>query len=145
MRFKLVFAGALLLVLSNAAHGSDVADSEAIQGTWLASTAELNGNAFSDEVRKSIKLVLKDDHYTVTVGKQTNEWTMKLNPTAKLKEMDITRSAELHEGKTLLAIYELDGDTLRICYDLYGKNRPQEFKTSEKAPALLITYSRERP
>src|SRR4051794_40819519 len=35
--------------------------------------------------------------------------------------MDITGTSGPNKGKTILAIYEQKGDTLRICYDLSGK------------------------
>jgi hypothetical protein len=38
-----------------------------------------------------------------------------------------------------------DGDTLKICYDLSGKGRPTEFKTTEGAQLFLVTYKREKP
>lgn len=42
------------------------------------------------------------------------------------------------------AIYELDDDMLKICYDLSGKSRPTEFKTSEGTQLFLVTYKREK-
>ena len=42
----------------------------------------------------------------------------------------------------LLAIYELNGDTLRVCYDLTGKARPSEFKTRKGELLFLATYKR---
>jgi hypothetical protein len=45
----------------------------------------------------------------------------------------------------ILAIYEIDGDTLKVCYDLGGKNRPTEFKTKEGTALFLATYKREKP
>ena len=71
----------LMLVLSfSLADGSDPPkDGDTLQGTWLPAAAELAGNKFPDEVRKTIKLVVKDDKYTVTVGKQVNQGTVKLN------------------------------------------------------------------
>jgi uncharacterized protein (TIGR03067 family) len=94
---------------------------------------------------KTIKLVIKDDKYTVTVGEAVDKGTAKLNPKAKPKELDITGTDGPNKGKTILAIYELDGDTLRICYDLTGKNRPTEFKTKEGTQLFLVTYKREKP
>ena len=47
-----------------------------------------------------------------------------------------------NKGKTFLAIYEIDGDTLRVCYDLAGKNRPTEFSTSKERPFFLVIYRR---
>ena len=142
---KLSVVLALVLAFSLAADGGDAKDGDNLQGTWLPSTAELGGKMFPDEVRKSIKLVVKDTQYTVTVGKEADQGTVKLNPSAKPKEMDITGTDGPNKGKTFLAIYERDGDTLRVCYDLSGKNRPKEFKTKEGTQLFLVTYKREKP
>jgi uncharacterized protein (TIGR03067 family) len=145
MPAKLFFVLPLALSFSLAARSADAKEEDALQGTWLPSAAELGGKAFPDEVRKSIKLVVKDDTYTVTVGKDTDRGTARLNPAAKPKEMDITGTDGPNKGKTILAIYERDGDTLRVCYDLSGKGRPTEFKTREGTPLFLVTYKREKP
>ena len=142
---KLSVVLALVLAFSLAADGGDAKDGDNLQGTWLPSTAELGGKMFPDEVRKSIKLVVKDTQYTVTVGKEADQGTVKLNPSAKPKEMDIIGTDGPNKGKTILAIYERDGDTLRICYDLSGKGRPTEFKTKEGTQLFLVTYKREKP
>ena len=137
----------LMLVLSfSLADGSDPPkDGDTLQGTWLPAAAELAGNKFPDEVRKTIKLVVKDDKYTVTVGKQVDQGTVKLNQAAKPKEIDITGTDGPNKGKAILAIYERDGDTLRVCYDLSGKSRPTEFKTGEGTQLFLVTYKRKKP
>src|ERR1700736_364941 len=98
----------LMLSFSLAARSDDAKDGDAIQGTWLPSTAELGGKPFPDEVRKTIKLVLKDGKYTATVGKMVDQGTVKLNPTAKPKKMEITGTDGPNKGKTIPAIYELD-------------------------------------
>jgi uncharacterized protein (TIGR03067 family) len=116
-----------------------------MQGTWVPASAELGGKMFPDELRKSIKLVVKDDTYTVTIGKTVDQGTVKLKPTAKPKELDITGTDGPNKGKTILAIYELDGDTLRVCYDLGGKNRPTAFESKEGTQLFLVTYKREKP
>jgi uncharacterized protein (TIGR03067 family) len=115
---------------------------DAIQGAWLPSTAELGGKMFPDEVRKTIKLVVKDDKYTATVGTAVDQGTVKLNPAAKPKEIDITGTDGPNKGKTILAIYERDGDTLRVCYDLSGESRPTEFETKEGTLRFLVTYTK---
>jgi uncharacterized protein (TIGR03067 family) len=135
----------MVFSFSPAAKGGDAKDGDSIGGTWLPSTAELGGKMFPDEVRKSIKLVLKDDKYTVTVGDRVDQGTVKLNPAANPKELDITGTEGPNKGKKILAIYERDGDTLRICYDLSGKTRPTEFKTKEGTLLFLVTYKREKP
>jgi hypothetical protein len=54
-------------------------------------------------------------------------------------------SVRANKGKIILAIYELKGDTLRVCYDLSGKARPSEFKAKPDTPLFLVNYKREKP
>jgi uncharacterized protein (TIGR03067 family) len=134
----------LVLVLAPFTRAGDPTADDALDGTWLPAAAELGGKPFPDEVRKTMKLVLKDDKYTVTVGMAVDEGTVKRNPAAKPKTLDITGTDGPNKGKTILAIYERDGDTLRICYDLGGKARPTEFKTKEGGLLFLVTYKRQK-
>lgn len=141
MKFKFVVLIIVSLVISMSFFGCD---GDGLNGTWLPSTAELGGKMFPDEVRKTIKLVVDGDKYTVTVGKAVDQGIVKLNPAAKPKEIDITGTDGPNKGRTFLAIYERDGETLRVCYDLSGQSRPTEFKTSEGTQLFLVTYTREK-
>ncbi len=106
-------------------------DAESIDGAWLPLAAELGGEKFPDEVRKTIKLVVGDGKYTVTVGAAPDKGAVKLDPSTNPKSLDVIGAEGPNKGKTFLAIYEKTGDTLRICYDLSGKTRPTEFKTAK--------------
>lgn len=46
-------------------------------------------------------------------------------------------------GKTIPAIYEFNGDTLRICYDLSGQRRPAEFQSITGTRLYLVTHRRQ--
>lgn len=140
---KLFVAFALGFSFAPAARGADAED-DTLQGTWLPSSAEIGGQMFPDEVRKTITLVIKGDKYTVTVGKEVDQGTVKLMPAAKPKALDITGAKGPNKGKTILAIYERKGDTLRVCYDLSGKKRPTAFKTEEGKPLFLVEYKRQK-
>jgi uncharacterized protein (TIGR03067 family) len=142
---KSIVAFTLVLTFSLAGRSGDGKDDDSNQGTWVPTKAELAGMALPDEIIKTIKLEVKDDKYTVTVGKQVDKGTVKLNKTAKPKEIDITGTEGPNKGKTILGIYERDGDTFRVCYDLGGKNRPTEFKTKEGTQLFLVTYKKEKP
>ena len=136
----------LILSLPSLSRGDDAKDdAKSIDGTWLPSVAELGGEKFPDEVRKTMKLVMDDGKYTVTVGKNPDKGTVKLDSSKKPKEMDIVGTEGPNKGKTILAIYEKTDDTLRICYDLSGKARPTEFKTTKGTQQFLVTYNREKP
>jgi uncharacterized protein (TIGR03067 family) len=139
---------ALFLVLSFAclSRGDEAKQgAKSMDGTWLPSAAELGGEKVPDEVRKTIKLVIDDGKYAVTVGKNADRGTVKIDPSKKPKEMDIIGTEGPNKGKTILAIYEMTDDTLRICYDLSGKARPSEFKTAKDTNLYLVTYKREKP
>lgn len=114
-----------------------------MQGTWVPQSAELAGGPFPEEVLKTIKLVIKDHHYTVTVGEQTDRGTVKVDSSAKPMTLDIKGTEGPNKGKTILAIYKLKGDTLKVCYDLSGKHRPKEFATRKGTQLFLVTYKRE--
>ena len=47
-----------------------------------------------------------------------------------------------NKGKTFLAIVELDGDTMKVCYDLSGQARPTRFESKEKTLLFLAEYRR---
>jgi uncharacterized protein (TIGR03067 family) len=144
MRLSLLLAVAVVVGLSSPSPGDDAKDdAKKIQGTWLPKSGELGGKPFPDEVLKTIKLVIKDDTYTVTVGTEPDKGTCKLDPSAKPKALDITGTDGPNKGKTIPAIYELTDDTLRVCYNLGGKDRPTEFKTKEGTQLFLVTYKRE--
>jgi uncharacterized protein (TIGR03067 family) len=136
---KQVIAFALVVLCASVAW-SDKAKDETLEGTWLPSSAELGGKQFPEKVRKTIRLELKGDRYTATVGTVFDRGRFKLNQSAKPKALDITGAEGPNKGKTILAIYERNGDTLRVCYDLSGKSRPTKFKTAAGTPLFLVLY-----
>lgn len=88
--------------------------------------------------------MIKDGKYSVTAGEEAEEGTFKLMPSAAPKAMDITATKDPNKGKTILAIYEQKGDTLRVCYDLSGKKSPTKFKTKEGTLLYLAEYKRQK-
>jgi uncharacterized protein (TIGR03067 family) len=119
---------------------ADAADS--FDGTWVPVEAEIGGKSLPDKVRETIKLEIKGDKYTVTAGDSVDKGTFKLNAKAKPATLDITSTEGPNKGKTILAIYEVKGDTLKVCYDLGGKERPKALKGGEGL--FLATYKRKK-
>lgn len=134
----------LVLFAASPSRGDDSRDlPKKIQGTWLAQSAELAGVPFPDDVRKSIKLVIKGHHYTVMVGEEPDRGTVTIDSSAKPKKMVIKGTDGPNKGKTMLAIYRLKGDTLEVCYDMSGKHYPKEFATKKGTQLFLATYKRQ--
>jgi uncharacterized protein (TIGR03067 family) len=122
----------------------DTDDAKAIQGNWKPVKAELAGQPMPDAVLKIISLKLDSGKYEVLVGNEPDRGTCVLDPASKPKGMTITGTEGPNRGKTFPAIYELNGDTLRICYDLSGTKRPAEFKSVAGTQLYLVTYNRKK-
>ena len=135
----LVVLIASLSISSMSFAGTDAA----LQGTWRPNSAKLGGAALPEEIRKSITLVINDDTYFVTVGTAPDKGTCKVDSTTNPKSLDITGTEGPNKGKTILAIYECSGDTLRVCYDLSGQGRPTAFKSDPGTQLFLVTYQRD--
>ncbi len=149
MKSRLMLATALIIVsFATVARSHDDEKEKKVlaemSGTWVPTAAELDGEKLPETVYKTIKLVLKDEKYTVTVGKQVDEGTVKLDLETDPTGMEIKGTKGPNEGKTIPAIYELKDDTLKVCYNLDGEKRPKEFKTTAGSNYYLVTYKREK-
>ena len=134
----LSLAGALTTLAAD-----DSADIKNIQGSWLPVKAELGGGPMKDEVLKKITLKLESGKYEVS-AENVDKGTYMLDTAAKPKTIDIIGTEGPNVGKKIPAIYELDGDTLRICYGLGSSLRPTEFKSPSGTQVFLVTYKRKK-
>jgi uncharacterized protein (TIGR03067 family) len=119
-------------------------DAKAVQGNWKPAKAEMAGQPMTDSFLKSISLKLDNGKYEVFVGDKPDKGTYTVDSTTKPKSMTITGTDGPNHGKTFPAIYELNGDTLRICYDLSGAKRPTEFKSIAGTMLYFVTYKRKK-
>ena len=139
MPTKVLLMIALVWPFFMPSHNKPMAeDKNTIEGTWVIVAAELSGQKL-DSIRGT-KLVLTAGRYQY----QNDKGEYKLYPAEAAKAMDIVGLEGPNKGKTLLAIYELDGDKLTICYALTGQARPKEFKTEAGSRQFLAIYERER-
>ncbi len=120
-------------------------DAKAIQGDWKPVKAELGGQPLPEEVLKTISMKLQDGKYDVSVGGRPDKGTYTINPSTEPKSISVSGTEGPNKGKVFPAIYELKGDSLKICYDLSGKQRPSTFQTSAGTRLYLVTYARSKP
>ena len=143
---KLSFCICLVVTASFIALGAGAPDdAKAIQGSWAPAKAELGGQPMTDAVLKTISLKLDNGKYEVSVAGAADKGTYSLDPTTKPKGMTVIGTEGPNNGKTFPAIYELNGDTLRICYDLSGAKRPTAFSSVAGSQLYLVTYERKKP
>ena len=129
------------LLFPKAAQADDLKNME---GTWKVESAEAGGKKVESENLKEIVVKITGDRYEVKAKDKVDAGTLKLDEMQKPKSMDATDTEGLDAGKVVKAIYELSGDTLRVCYAIEGTERPTEFATKEGSPILMLTYKREK-
>jgi len=115
-----------------------------VDGTWKPVEAEMGGMKLPAELMKDWSLELEKGKYVLKGAESPDQGTYAIDPKKKPRTMDILGTEGPNKGKSFPCIYELDGDTLRICYDLAGKKRPSEFKTAKQTKEYLVTYKREK-
>ena len=132
------------LALADDASSKSADDQKALQGEWIPIKAELAGQPMPEAVLKTISLKLAKNDYEALVGTKPDKGTWTIDSGVKPKGMKIVGVKGPNAGKTFPAIYELTGDTLRVCYDLSGAKRPTEFKTKPDTKLYLVTYKRKK-
>jgi uncharacterized protein (TIGR03067 family) len=114
-----------------------------IQGTWKFVSQEMDGNALPKEEVAKHTITFAGDKWTVrSEGKVVQAGTHKFDPTKKPAQVDAAVTEGEDKGSTMLGIYELKGDTLKVCFDPKGKERPKEF--SSKDGRLTAVVEREK-
>src|SRR4051794_17835995 len=139
---------ALSIVLTASAAApttpATTADAKALEGDWNPVKGELGGKPMAEQVLKAITLHMEKGNYEVFAGGAPDRGTYSIDATTKPKSMTVVGTLGPNQGKTFPAIYELNGDSLRICYDLSGAKRPTEFKTVVGTKLYLVTYQRKK-
>jgi uncharacterized protein (TIGR03067 family) len=116
-------------------------DAKAMTGTWSIEKATLKGEDSTD-IFKGAVLTIADGKYEVEFAGQKDKGSITLDVSKKPKRMTIEGTEGPNKGKTIPAIYEIAGDTVRICYELEGKEPPAGFESKAGSNTLLITYKR---
>jgi len=146
MRIALV---ALLcaLVLSASSETGARADDRAevakelkkFQGTWTFASVEAGGKEIPAAEFKGMTVTFEGDRYTVKKGEEVIQAaTQKLDPSRSPKTLDVTVAEGPNKGAVILGIYEISGDTLKVCFDPEGKKRPTEFKGASGSQTLVV-------
>jgi uncharacterized protein (TIGR03067 family) len=134
-----------LLLPFGEARSEDGKDQEKLEGTWSFVSTSAGANQKPDK-RPATRMVFKGDTVAfVTEGSnRTTKGTYTVGVSKNQKTMDIVLD---NDGKklTTLALYELDGDNLKLCHHLGGmasKERPKEFAADKQT--VLGVLKREK-
>jgi uncharacterized protein (TIGR03067 family) len=112
-------------------------------GTWTVESVTAGGMEIPIDNFKGMTVTFEGDKYTVKIGDEViQKATQKVDPSKSPKTMDGTVSEGPHKGTVILGIYEINADTLKVCFDPEGKKRPTEFKTAAGSQTTLAVYKR---
>jgi uncharacterized protein (TIGR03067 family) len=137
-----MLAGVLVAGFAFAADGGK--DLKQLQGTWVRASVERNGQAVSADELKDIRLTITGDKYTLDEGKDKRTGTFKLDESKTPKTLDIISDAGPNKGKTLKAIYKIEGDTFTYCVAGPDKDRPTEFSAKAGSGHTLLVNKRQK-
>ena len=121
-----------LVLFVSQARADDKEDKEKLQGEWSLASVELNGK--SQKIPGAMYKFEGNKVYASRTGVEEAEGSFDIDSSKKPKTLDMTG-----KGQLLKAIYELDGDTLKICMP-GGSDlpRPTEFKSAEKVMVMTL-------
>ena len=141
MRTRLiVIAAAALCLAADAPKDAVKKDQEKLQGDWILASGERDGEQFPDDMVKSLKRFVTGDKFTVNRDDQTvTKGTFTLDPSKKPKAIDLKIEGN---DQVIQGIYELDGDTLKLCYAAPGEERPKQFGTKAGSGHALVVWKK---
>lgn len=118
-----------------------------LEGAWRLISRETDGKADPADKIKDIVMVNDGQNFVFrgsASGSGAMKGTFKVDASKKPKAMDRVPADGPRKGKTLLGIYNLEGDMLTICVSIAGKERPTTFATKENSGLLLSVFKREK-
>jgi uncharacterized protein (TIGR03067 family) len=113
------------------------------QGAWTFESSVTGGDELPADHLKMFVVTFEGDKHTVKKGDEVIQvGTQKIDPSKSPKTIDVTMVEGPHKGTVMLGIYEIDGDTLKVCFDPEGKTRPTEFKSPPGSKNFVNVHKR---
>jgi uncharacterized protein (TIGR03067 family) len=127
-----------------------------LEGTWTLTKMEANGTSLLEKDKPVPKVVIKDgkimpDPKDAGGADAADASKIQLDPTRKPTTITIPNfeGGDPKQGVTLIGIYELEGDELKVCAEAVEtaklkereKERPTAFDSKQ---GLLLVFQREK-
>jgi len=109
-----------------------------LQGTWRISALEIEGSSMP----ASGSITIEGDGFTTAAMGAEYSGRIEIDASKRPKRFDLVFTSGPHDGSRSLGIYQLDGDTWRICLGLAGHARPTSFTTAPASGHALETLTR---
>jgi uncharacterized protein (TIGR03067 family) len=129
-------------VLGLAAGGSTANDQQGLaglQGKWVVQTVERSGQ-IDDSFTGAVRTIDGDQYTLARRAAPAIHGTLSLD--ARKQTFDMKPRDGEYQGRNLLGIYRLDGDSLEICFAEPGRPRPTDFTSKPGSGHILVLQRR---
>jgi len=120
-------------------------DLDKLQGTWVLVSMQTEGHDVAAEDFKDWTAVYEQNRVTLRAGDRVRRrGIVTLDPSRKPKAINTWDQDGPYDDQTVPGIYELEGDTLKLCVARPGQERPNEFTTNSGTAFLVCVYKRHK-
>jgi len=116
-------------------------DMKLLQGNWTVVSIQVNSKDLPKDKIGDPNATIKGDEYRI----HDFRLRITIDPTKKPKTIDMDGKDGNGKPLSMIGIYELADDTLRICFAKPGaKERPTKMETMPDSGQSLIVYKRNK-
>jgi uncharacterized protein (TIGR03067 family) len=125
-------------------RSKNTAADDGLEGAWIPVNANVSGKELMVAELRVKYLVLDGRDYSIIdrSNQIVDRGEYLVNESVSPRTIDIVGRDGPNAGRSMLAIFELSGDRLTVCYELDGKNRPTRMHPNTDQMLLSITYQR---
>jgi uncharacterized protein (TIGR03067 family) len=136
---------AILLLLTFAAgcaalHSNSNRDSR-LYGDWICVSGTIDGKPLPDATVQELRLAITQTRYITEKGNETLfNSTYRVDRTKSPARIFMLGNEGALTGKEAQGIYEISGETLRICYAMPGEAAPSTFDSKPGSKAHFVLW-----
>ncbi len=140
LHLALVIGSAFVGGVALAADKTD--DTRSWQGTWNMVSCTWNG----EPQNGNVQWIVKGDQYTISIDHKSGQDPHKITLNSSKKQIDVFHhdTPKGTWGGSFKGIYEIKGDTLKVCYDLKGQQYPKSFDAGKGSGQVVYQFTREK-
>jgi uncharacterized protein (TIGR03067 family) len=117
-------------------------DIDLLQGTWIVTGLELDGQQMPDAILANGHIAVRGKRFVSTGMGSEYEGKLELDPSQTPRHLNMIFDAGPEKGNTNLCIYEIKGDQWKICIATRGATRPSGFASPPGSGFAVETLRR---
>jgi len=110
-----------------------------LEGVYTIVKGERDGRPISDEEIRGTQVVFKDNKIVSTGKDKKHLYAARYEFEGDARPARILMTGlEPREGERAVGLVELQGDTLKLCYNLPGGRPPRDFHAGDKQQCFIL-------